>query len=168
MVSARSARLCARSGGGRRHLVGYGLGRGRKTGIVNDNTWGLPHLVRTRCFVNYNTWGLTGCVVNYKTWGLTDSVTTRCVVNYNTWGLAHLVRTGCVVNYSTWGFTHLVRARGVVNYNTCVLTHLVTGRCFETCSRTYILLGESSIWIWILVMQKQTIGHRDCIKPVLH
>ena len=76
MVSARSARLCARSGGGRRHLMGYGLGRGRKTGIVNDNTWGLPHLVRTRCFVNYNTWGLT------------HLLRTRCVVISNSWGLA--------------------------------------------------------------------------------
>ena len=62
MVLAQSARLRARGGGGRMHVVRDGLKRGFGRCVVNYNTWGLTHLVRTRCVVNYNTWGLTHLV----------------------------------------------------------------------------------------------------------
>ena len=48
------------------------------------------------------------CVLNYNSWGLTHFVKTRCAVNYNNWALTHLVRTRRVLNYNTWGLTHLV------------------------------------------------------------
>ena len=73
MVLAQSARLCARGGGGRMHVVGDGLGRGRGR-----------------------------CVVSYNTCDLTQLVRTRCAVNDNMGGLTHLARTGCVVNCNTW------------------------------------------------------------------